>query len=238
MRPILIILFFSAVFVSTKSLGQGWLPGHYTDNNGNVEAGWIPIGRAGKEPVKGEGYIEFKDNEKSNTIKLSAGGLHSFVTGPDSFVVAHAPGNETWARNEFDFVRVVVDEDLKLYAAGGVMTGIYRGSGVSVEPEVGVGIGTGGYTGAALGVGVDVPIGGGGGGAYEGEFYYYGDNTAHMKRLNDKNFEDIMTDMMGDYPDVVDRIKAKVYVLGNIDRLIAYFNQVKLAESGKPKTKS
>jgi len=43
---------------------------------------------------------------------------------------------------------------------------------------------------------------------------------------------------MGDYPDVVDKIKAKVYVLGNIDRLIAYFNQVKLAESGKPKTKS
>ena len=48
-----------------------------------------------------------------------------------------------------------------------------------------------------------------------------------MKRLNDLNFEDIMCDMMGDEPDVVDKIRAKVYVLENIDRLVAYFNKVK-----------
>ena len=237
MRPILIILFFSAVFVSTKSFGQKWLPGHFTDNKGNVEAGLIRIGGAGKGPVKNEGFIEFKADEKSNPFKLSAGELRSFVIGRDSFVVAHAPGNETWAKDEFDFVRVVVDEDLKLYAAGGVKTGNGGGSGISVEPGISTGIGTGGYSGAAVGAGVDVPIwiGGGGGGVYERVVYYYGDNTADMKRLNDKNFEDIMTDMMGDYPDVVDKIKAKVYVLENIDRLVAYFDQIKLAESGKVK---
>jgi hypothetical protein len=60
--------------------------------------------------------------------------------------------------------------------------------------------------------------------------YYYGENTATMKRLNDQNFEDIMTDIMGDYPEVVDKIKAKVYVLENIDQLIAYFNQLKAAD--------
>jgi len=58
----------------------------------------------------------------------------------------------------------------------------------------------------------------------------YGENTATMKRLNDQNFEDIMTDIMGDYPEVVDKIKAKVYVLENIDQLIAYFNQLKAAD--------
>ncbi len=239
MRPILIILFFSAVFVSTKSFGQKWLPGHFTDNKGNVEAGLIRIGGTGKGPVKNEGFIEFKQDEKSSPFKLSAGELRSFVIERDSFVVAHAPGNETWARNDFDFVRVVVDEDLKLYAAGGVKTGNGHGSAVTVAPGVSTGIGTGGYGGAAVGAGVDVPIGiGGGGGVYERLVYYYGDNTADMKRLNDKNFEDIMTDIMGDYPEVVDKIKAKVYVLENIDRLIVYFNQVKEAESGKTKAKS
>jgi hypothetical protein len=145
--------------------------------------------------------------------------------GKDSFVVAHAPGNETWAKNEFDFVRVVLDEDLKLYAAGGVKTS--GGSGFGIEPGVGVGtgVGSGGFGGGVTG-GVAIPIGGSGG-TYAKLVYYYGENPAHMKRLNDQNFEDIMIDMMGDYPEVVDKIKAKVYVLENIDRLIAYFKQVK-----------
>jgi len=228
MRPILSILFFSALFVSTKSFGQKWLPGHFTDSKGNVETGLIRVGGTGKGPVKDEGFIEFKEDIKSNPFKLSASELKSFVIGRDSFVVAHAPGYETWTKNEFDFVRVVLDEDLKLYAAGGVKIG-NGGSGLSFEPGVSTGIGTGGYSGAAVGGGVAIPIGGGGGsgGYYEKVVYYYGETTATMKRLNDQNFEDIMTDIMGDYPEVVDKIKAKVYVLENIDRLIAYFNQVK-----------
>jgi len=230
MRSILSILFFSALFVSTKSFGQKWLSGHFTDNKGNVETGLIKIGGSGKGPVKGEGFIEFKEDAKANSFRLSATELKSFVIGRDSFVVAHAPGNETWAKNEFDFVRVVLDEDLKLYAAGGVKTG--NGSnGLSVAPGLSTGVGTGGYSGAAVDAGVSVPIGvGGGGGYYEKVVYYYGENTATMKRLNDQNFEDIMTDIMGDYPEVVDKIKAKVYVLENIDQLIAYFNQLKAAD--------
>jgi hypothetical protein len=233
MRSILSILFFSALFVSTKSFGQKWLPGHFTDDKGNVETGLIRINPSGKAPIKDEGFIEFKEDNKSNSFKLSATELRSFVIGRDSFVVAHAPGNETWAKNEFDFVRVVLDEDLKLYAAGGVKTG-GGGSGLSVAPGLSTGVGTGGYSGAAVGAGVSVPIGGGGSGSYyEKVVYYYGDNTADMKRLNDQNFEDIMTDMMGDYPEVVDKIKAKVYVLENIDRLIAWFKQMK-ATAPKP----
>ena len=233
MRSILSILFFSALFVSTKSYAQKWLPGHFTDDKGNVETGLIRINPSGKAPVKDEGFIEFKEDKKSNSFKLSATELRSFVIGRDSFVVAHAPGNETWAKNEFDFVRVVLDEDLKLYAAGGVKTGS-GGNGLSFAPGLSTGVGTGGYGGTAVGGGISIPSGGGGsGGYYEKVVYYYGDNTADMKRLNDQNFEDIMTDMMGDYPDVVDKIKAKVYVLENIDRLIAYFRQIK-ANAPKP----
>ncbi len=234
MRSILIILFFMLMIISAKSNAQKWQPGHFTDVKGNIESGFIRFG-SGKAPVKGEGFIEFKEEKKTEPFKLSASDLRSFVVGKDSFVVAHAPGNETWAKNEFDFVKVALDEDIKLYAAGGVKTG--GGHGIGFAPEIGTGIGTGGY-GGGVGGGISIPIGGGGGGSYEKLVYYYGDNTADMKRLNDQNFEDVMSDMMGDYPDVVDKIHAKVYVLENIDRLIAYFKQVKDAESLKQKAKS
>src|ERR1700722_3419123 len=159
----LFLIFIFLLFSSRTTFGQKWLPGHFTDDRGNVETGLIRINPAGKAPVKDEGFIEFKADNKSNSFKLSATELRSFVIGRDSFVVAHAPGNETWAKNEFDFVRVVLDEDLKLYAAGGVKTGS-GGSGLSVAPGVSTGVGTGGYSGAAVGGGVSIPIGGGGGG--------------------------------------------------------------------------
>ncbi|WP_295670036.1 hypothetical protein [uncultured Mucilaginibacter sp.] len=224
MRSILIILFFILTIVSAKSYGQKWQPGHFTDIKGNIETGLLRFG-SGKAPIRGEAFIEFKEDKKAEPFKLSASDLKSFVIARDSFVVAHAPDNETWAHNDFDFVRVVLDEDIKLYAAGGVKTG-GAGSGFSVEPGIGAGVGSGGV-GAGVGGGVSIPIGGSGGGTYQKLVYYYGSNTANVKRLNDKNFEDIMCDMMGDYPDIVDKIHAKVYILENVDRLIAYFKQVK-----------
>jgi hypothetical protein len=236
MRPILIILLLSAVFITTKSYGQKWLPGHFTDTAGNAKSGLIRIDGPGKPPVKDQGFIEVKENNKAAPFEVSAGQLRSFVIGRDSFIVAHAPGNETWARNDLDFVRVVLDEDPKLYAAVGVMTGGGHGSGFSIEPGISTGIGTGiggrSYVGTAVGAGVDIPIGGGGGDVYYVDaVYYYGDNTAHMKRLNDKNFIDIMTDVMGDYPEVVDKIRAKVYLLANIGQLLDYYEKVKAAAS-------
>ena len=217
--------------VSAKSQSK-WMNGHFTDIKGNVETGFIRLDPSAKGPIKDEGFIEFKPDNKTNPFKLSASDLRSFVVGRDSFVVAHAPGNEIWARNELDFVRVVIDEDVKLYAAnGGKGSGGRRGSGLSVEPGIGVGGGTGGF-GAGAGAGVSIPIfGGGGGGSYEKTIWYYGDNTATMKRLTDLNFEDVMSDIMGDEPDVVDKIHAKVYILENIDRLIAYFKQVKASHT-------
>jgi hypothetical protein len=242
MRSILIILFFMLMIVSAKSQSNKWLPGHFTDVKGNTEAGFIRVNPSAKGPVKDEGFIEFKENNKTEPFKLSAGDLKSFVIGKDSFVVAHAPHNETWAKKELDFVKVVLNDDVKLYVSsggsGGGKGGI-GGSGIGIEP--GIGIGTGGYgSGVSGGVsgGVSIPIGGGGRGGNEKTVYYYGENTAEMKRITNENFEDIMTDIMGDEPDVIDKIHAKVYMLANIDRLIVYFKQLKGAESSKPKAKS
>ena len=217
--------------VSAKSQSAKWLPGHFTDIKGNTESGLIRVNPTPKGPIKDEGYIEFKDDHKNNAFKLSASDLRSFVIGRDSFVVAHAPGNETWSKNELDFVKVVLNDDVKLYAAkGGKGGGGGGGSGLAIEPSVGVGAGTGGV-GAGVGGGVSIPIFGGGGGGYEKTVWYYGENTRTMKRLTDMNFEDVMADIMGDEPDVVEKIHAKVYILENIDRLIVYFKQVQASHS-------
>jgi hypothetical protein len=222
--PVLLCWF--CCFLAIRTNAQKWMSGRFTDVNGNSQAGLIRI-PGGKGPVKDEAFIEFKEEAKANAFQLSASDLQSFVIGKDSFVVAHAPRNETWAKKEFDFVRVVLNEDIKLYLAGASGKGS-RGFEFSPGIGVGTGIGTGGYGGVGAGAGVSVPIfSGDGGGDYERTTWYFGANTAVMKPLSNENFEDIMCDIMGDEPDVVDKIHRKVYVLGNIDRLIAYFKQLR-----------
>lgn len=221
-RRLFFILSFILIIISVQA--QKWQPGRFTDVKGNIQTGLIRTNPSGKPPIKDEAFIEFKEDNKAEPFKLSAGDLRSFVVGKDSFVVAHAPQNENWPGNELDFVKVVIDEPVKLYAA---RVGSGRGHGFGFSPGISTGIGTGGYGGGfggALGGGLSIPIGGRGGS--EKTTWYFGENTAGMKRLTNENFEDIMTDIMGDEPDVVDKIRSKVYVLGNIDKLIAYFKQV------------
>jgi hypothetical protein len=231
MRSILIILFFMLMYVSAKS--QKWQPGSFTDLKGNKLTGLIRENPSGKGPIKDEGFIEFKDDSKANPYKLSASDLKSFMVGKDSFVVAHAPHNQFWTKKELDFVKVALDEDPKLYVAN-VGTG-GGGSGIGVSPEVGAGVGSGGYGGMSGGLAIN--LGGGRGGKIT-TTWYYGANTAEMEQLTPMNFKDIMSEIMSDEPEVVDKINANQYNLGNVDKLIAYFKQVKEAESKKEKAKS
>ncbi|MGZ3832875.1 MAG: hypothetical protein ACXVB0_05090, partial [Mucilaginibacter sp.] len=127
MRSILIILFFMLTYVSAKS--QKWQPGTFTDIKGNIVTGLIRENPSNKGPIKDEGFIEVKDDAKSNPYKLSASDLKSFTIGKDSFVVAHAPRNETWTKKELDFVKVALNEETKLYVAV-VGTGGGGGNGI------------------------------------------------------------------------------------------------------------
>ncbi|MGZ3765822.1 MAG: hypothetical protein ACXVA2_14225 [Mucilaginibacter sp.] len=222
MRSILIILFFMLTYVSAKS--QKWQPGTFTDIKGNIVTGLIRENPSNKGPIKDEGFIEVKDDAKSNPYKLSASDLKSFTIGKDSFVVAHAPRNETWTKKELDFVKVALNEETKLYVAV-VGTGGGGGNGIGVSPVVGGGLGTGGYGG--MGGGVSINLGGGRGGGKIIATYYYGANTAEMQQLTPLNFRDVMSDIMGDEPQVVEKIQAGQFNLSNMDKLIAYFKEVK-----------
>lgn len=211
------------VGVSAKS--QKWQSGYFTDIKGAKYSGFIIRNPGGSGPIKNEGFIEFKDSEKTEPYQLSTSDLQSFVVGKDSFVVAHAPGNETWAKKDLDFVQVVVDSDTKLYATRGAG----KGSGSKIHVSPGFGLSTGGGYGTSYGGGLGISFGGGGngGGSKQKVTYYFGSSTATMQHLTDENFVDIMSDVMGDEPEVVEQIRANRFGIGNIDKLIAYFNKVK-----------
>ena len=223
---------FFCLFTSVDvSYAQKWQPGHFTDVKGNMEAGLIWVKPPGKGPIKDEAFIEFRENDKENPYKLSASDLKSFVIGRDSFVVAAEPQTGNW-QYEVDFVKVVLDDDIKLYvfkSAGG-------SGGGGIQPEIGGGVGGGVGSGGSgfgggVGAGISIPIGGGGGGGGHKIVYYYGETTANMKELTPVNFVDIMSDVMGDEPDVVEQIHEKKYNLTNIDKLIAYFKQVQASHT-------
>jgi len=233
-------LIFCFVLIAISAQAQKWQPGHFTDSKGNISAGFIRIDPSARGPVKNEGFIEYKEDKAAKKTKISASAIQSFVMGRDSFVVTHAPKNQFWPRYELDFVKVAVNEDLKLYAtysehsaehyAGG------GGSGFSIGIGGGTGFGTRGF-GVGVGGGVEIPLGSSGapgrGGYYGGPVYYYGENTAEMKIITNENFADVMTDVMGDEPDVVNKIVAKAYTLQNIDSLIVYFKQVQATRNNQ-----
>lgn len=207
------------------AMAQKWLPGHFVDVKGVRTTGYIHPNPGGRGPFSDEGFIEFRDEEHSTPYYLSARDLQSFVAGRDSFVVAHAPGNETWAKREFDFVRVVIDEPTKIYATRGAGSG-GSGGGKKVQVSPGIGIGTGTY-GTSYGGGVGISIGGNGGGNNNKLSYYYGSSTATMQHLTRENFIDIMSEVMADEPEVVEQIRGNHFSIGNIEKLVAYFNKVR-----------
>ena len=221
-RSVLFATMVALLIITTlPANAQKWQPGRFTDVKGVKVSGFVRTNPGGSGPIKNEGFIEFKSDEKANPYKLSASDLISFVAGKDSFVVAHAPGNETWAKNDYDFVRVVINVPTKIYATRGAGSG---GGGLHLSP--GVGIGTGSY-GSQYGGGLGISFGGGGGGKKSKMIYYYGGSTSTMQRITNENFIDVMSEVMGDEPEVVDRIRNNLYNLGSMDKLIDYFKKVK-----------
>ncbi len=218
MRFTLISLSFMLLVITARA--QKWQPGYFYDIKGTKNTGFIRVDPRGKGPIKDEGFIEYKEDDKAAAIRLSASDLRSFVVGRDSFIVAMAP-RDGWAKYEMDFVKVVVDAPIRLFEAQGSAGG---SRGFGIEPGIGIGGGSGGF-GGGFGGGISIPLGGGGRGSAK-TVYFYGANTAEMKPVTNENFIDIMSEIMGDEPDVVEKIQTKKFALNNMDKLIVYFRQV------------
>ncbi len=207
--------------VSAKS--QDWEPGSIYDTTGVKQAGFIHF--AEKSPIKDEAAIVFKQAKSSPESYYTASGLKSFIMGRDSFVVATQPANSSW-KYYYDFVQVVFDDDqLKLYAfydnAGETENSGDSGSHFSLG--LGFGAGFGGYRshfGGGVGAGFAIPLGGSSKSYPTGTVFYYGTNTTHMKVLNNRNFVDIMSEILGDEQVIVDKLHAGKYDISKMDKLL------------------
>jgi hypothetical protein len=223
-RTTIFLSIFCLLFVFEKSQAQTWQSGYYYDVKNNKSIGLIKMKMSGKPPIAGEAFIEYKAADKAKSVKISASELSSFVMGRDSFIVAVAPRMGPWSKYELDFVKVVVDADPKLYMFRGKVSG---GGGVQPDVDLGVGggFGTGGGGfGMGLGGGISIPLGG-----HNVTGYYYGDNTAVMKELTPANFIDVMSQILGDEPEIVDQLHQNKYNLRNIDKLIANYYKMQAA---------
>jgi len=211
-------------FISSVACAQKWQPGYFFDTKGNKVPGLIKTGQSGKGPIKNEGFIIYKDNAKANEIKLSASDIKYYVTGKDSFIVAHPPSYETWPKAEIDFVKVELDEPLKLYAYRGGSSG----GGFRVSPSFAGGIGTGGYGGGGIGIN----LGSGGGGSTR-VTYYFGSSVSDMSQITPMNFVDAMSDIMGDEPQAVEAIQRGKFHVNKMEALINYYQQLKASHPNR-----
>jgi hypothetical protein len=211
-----LILFF-AISSNAQGLSSKFQQGYYYDINGQKVDGYIRTG-TGKKLVENEGYITFKEEDKAPKQNLSASMIHGFVIGRDSFIVARAPRVGSWSKNELDFMQVLVNSPLKLYAinsAGG------NDSGSGLSPSVGLGVGGGIGLGGGISLGSNL-FGGGNG----HKVYYFGSDTGSMTELKKQNFVDVMSEVMADEPEVVDKIKAKKYGMSDMEKLVKYYNEL------------
>ncbi|MEO7214234.1 hypothetical protein [Mucilaginibacter sp.] len=254
MRNVLLLLCIFGITITAKS--QIWQPGHYTDVQGVKYAGIIRPAPGGKGPFPGEGYIEFKDSEKGEVTPLSTSDLQSFIVGQDSFVVAKAPVRGKWTKMATDFVRIVMNADVKIYTlriADGKPAS-YKGSGhIRKLPAILTALGNGtlyanensaivkdnrvtedglikaapGYLQPVLQLPTYTTKASNSDGNTK-KWYYYGSKPSELQYITDENFKEAIAATMKSQPKVVDYIRANPFGLDNIERLIAYFYKVKL----------
>ncbi|MBW4889306.1 hypothetical protein KXQ82_06245 [Mucilaginibacter sp. HMF5004] len=212
------ILFF-ACSSNAQGLTSKFQQGYYYDINGQKVEGLIRTG-TGKKLVENEGYITFKEDDKANKQNLSASMIHGFVIGRDSFIVARAPRVGTWSKNELDFMQVMVNSPLKLYAINASGGG---GGGGGIQPSFGLGMGGGSVGGIGTGIGLSLGSGMFGGG--NRAVYYFGSDTGSMTEMKKQNFVDVISEVMADEPEIVEKVKAKKYSFGDMEKLIKAYNE-------------
>lgn len=222
-----LILFFTAALTARAQNGKKFVPGYVVDVKGNKMTGLIQASPSGRGPIKGQGYIVYKADDKAPKTELSAGSVQYFVTGRDSFVVASAPRNAEWSRNELDFVQVLADEPVKIYA---LRNAGKSSSGFGVSPEIGIGggIGTGGGRGFSYGGGgIGLSFGGGSFGGGHRTVYFAGSSPTELTEIIPENFIDVMSDVMADEPAMVEQVQSGKYHINRIESLIYEYYRMK-----------
>jgi hypothetical protein len=202
MRKILLsILFLTVIHLFANAQADDdkhWQPGYYYDNDGIKNTGFITYyinEEFANSPA--QKFFLFKRNPKDIGTRVFAGNITSFVVARDSFVVS-----DSKILNETPFIQVAINSPLKLYVAR-----LPRHT-----PDFGLGTSIG-----FLSVAGEMSF------PYTKNKYYYGNNPDNLTQLTRKDFIDVMSRIMADKPEVVEKIQKKDYRYGDMNNLLVYY---------------
>jgi hypothetical protein len=189
MRKILLLLCILSITISAKAqiFGKHYDEGFYYDPAGVKHTGLISWSPPHKSIFSGSGdYIYFKPEKKAEKIKLKNTQIKSFALRDDSVKMDSFVVSVNKEFKNAPFLQVLLDNDVKIYsfaemASSGGMTTPGAGGTMIVGP---------GYS-------------------YINTKYYYGSNPNDVISLTKKNFIEVMSKIMADKPDVVEKIKTK-----------------------------
>ncbi|MEO6150890.1 MAG: hypothetical protein ABIN95_09280 [Mucilaginibacter sp.] len=207
MRRILLSTIFFTIIFSAESYAQSFKAGHYYDTTFTKVSGLINS--------KGT-YIWFKKDKDADKTKIPAADMNSYVADADSFVVSRMP-----EMVKIPIVKVLINNPVKLYVAK-------QGSKFnwgSVLAGVAIGVGTGISTGVSV-----IPNMGGN----QAVYYLYGYGPDDLSTLDAKNFIPVMSGIMSDRPDLVEKIKNKKININNIEKWVNIYNKERAATTASP----
>ena len=173
-----------------------WHPGYYYDLNNIKHTGLVQVstfdnGTAyGTSKFKSSEFFRFKTDEKSPQQELYALDVQSVVVGADSIVVRH------WFRTDRKG-RVKKDTAGNEYSVASFLKVELNSGETKVYSKLLDGNNYGTYTG-----------------------YYYGKNADNINDINTDTFAQVMSDIVKDAPDLVEKINKEDFKLRKMEKLI------------------
>ncbi|MBS7563407.1 hypothetical protein KHS38_03235 [Mucilaginibacter sp. Bleaf8] len=202
MRSFLLLLCIFSVTFSAKAqlFSKSWQQGYYCDASGHKFSGLLHHAQPEASVFKKRGdYITFKADQNTKQVKIHSDSISAFVIGADSFTVSHLKPLE-----KFPFLQVVINRPVKLF---------FSGITPSVIPIVG-GPALAIAGSAIAGVAISAP---------GNSAYYFGSDPDNLMLLTNKNFIEVMTLVMADKPDVVEKVKNKAFKYRTLPDLLMYY---------------
>ncbi|HEX3386984.1 MAG TPA: hypothetical protein VHS53_17410 [Mucilaginibacter sp.] len=200
----LVVSFLLVLPLMSKAQDDDWQPAHYYDVNNIKHTGYVQITtfdnltRYGNSKVKVSEWFKFEANEKAPVLELYALDMQSVVTNTDSIVVRHS-------------FRTDRKGNVKTDSAGNQYTaaGFYRVELNNSDTKI--------YSKSMVGNNAFANY----------TAYYFGKDADNIYDITNDNFAQIMTGIMKDAPDLVEKIKNGDFKLRKMEKLLIAYKKEK-----------
>ncbi|MGZ3763715.1 MAG: hypothetical protein ACXVB0_16220 [Mucilaginibacter sp.] len=183
----------------SKAQDDEWRPGWYYDLKNVKHPGWFDIStfdnstRYGTSKVKSSEYFRFEADEKAPVLELYALDMQSVVAGADSIVVRHSFRTDRKGN-------IKTDTSGNQFSTASFYKVELNSSDIKIYSKL---------------------LDGNRGFSYIA--YYFGKDADNIYDFTNDNFAKVMSDIIKDAPDLVEKIKKEDFVLRKMKKLlIAY----------------